>query len=250
MLSKLLFIFVFLFIIAQSLFAAEIIKDVAFDKENLEISYVLTKPASLRISLGIEEGPIFATLLDWQFRKPGIQKEKWNKTGIREIDNLLCSKKAFFTFNYFTHGLDQPVLDLNSLLQEEVLIGPIGRSSISTDLNLFHKGHKRKFCHEPKTRVILSEEASKTKGGIPVINRPVFLTIELDPKDKKWFQEERYSLYIFIDTVFVHGQLDGFSPYHWRFDPKGLNKGIHLVTVNLRGFNDHIGIANFPVCVE
>lgn len=248
--NKALFIFISMLMLGDSALAAEIVKNVKFDCKTAEVSYVLRQPALVRISLGVEEGPMFATLVDWRIRKKGLHKEKWRKTGITGIDNMLCTQKTVFTFNYFTYGAMQPGFNINNLLEEEALMGPIGRSSSSVDLNRLHKNHKREFCHEPKIGIRLLGEIARTKDGIALVTKPVFLSVEISPKDKRWFTRERYSLYIFIDTVFVHGALEGFSPYHWKLDPKGLNKGLHLITVNLRGFNDHLGIAALPIYVD
>jgi len=246
----LVFIILLLLFYANAALAIEIVKDINFDSKNAEVSYKLTRPALVRISLGVKEGPVFATLVDWKPKRPGFHKEKWANTGIKEIDNILCNKNTYFTFNYISFGRGWEGIDINSILEEETIIGPIGRSSGGINLNSFHKGHKRELCKEPGVNIILPEGLAKTKEGIPIVDRPIFLTVEIRPEDKKWFGRERYSLYMFVDAIFAHGLLDGFSPYHWRFDPTRLNKGTHLITVNLRGFNDHIGIASIPVYVE
>jgi len=245
------FAVIFTLTIARAVLAAEITKDVSLDKEKGEVSYKLVKPAFVRVSLGLEDGPIFATLTDWAARQEGSHKEKWGKTGIPEIDKLLCNKKTVFTFNYFTGDPDdKPTLDIKDIAEEQSVIGPIGRSSGGINLNYLHKEHKREFCREPKVNIAFPENIASTKDGIPIIDKPVTLTIEIAPEDKIWFNRERYSLYIFVDTVFAHGAFEGFSPYHWRLDPKGLNKGTHLLIVNLRGFNDHLGVALLPFCVK
>lgn len=247
--NKLLVIFIFLLLPAHAA-AVEIVKDASFDRENAEVSYKLTRPALVRISLGVEDGPLFSTLVDWQFRRPGLHREKWGKTGMQEIDRLLCNKKTYFTFNYISYGPHQEGFDLNSLLQEEAVIGPIGRSSSRVSLNYLHKNHKRHSCHEPKVNITLPKNIKRTKEGVALIDKPIFLTIDIDPKDKIWFNRERYSLYIFTDNIFTQGLLEGYSPCHWYFDPKGLNNGMHLIIVNLWGFSDHLGVALLPVYVK
>jgi hypothetical protein len=248
---KILALIILTLTLSSIAFAAEIARDVKLDSEKGEVSYFLDKPVLVRISLGIEDGPMFATLIDWDPRQKGANKEKWNKTGISEIDKLLCNKKTIFTFNYFTTDPeDKPALDVRDIEGEQSVIGPVGRASGGMNLNYFHKNHNREFCHEPKINISLPADIAKTEDGIAIIDKPTVLTIEIDPKDRIWFNREKYSLYIFVDTVFAHGAFDGFSPYHWRFDPKGLNKGKHLIVVNLRGFSDHIGIVLLPVYVK
>ena len=192
------FIIAFIFIAAQAALAADIAKDVNIDKEKRAVSYRLEKPALIRISLGIEDGPIFATVADWSLRKKGAHKERWRGTGMPEIDKLLCNKKTSFTFNYITIDKDVPTLDLKDIAEEESVIGPIGRASGGINRNYFHKEHKRELCHEPKVNITLPKDIARTKEGIAIIDKPLYLTIEIDPKDRVWFTGERYSLYIFV----------------------------------------------------
>ena len=145
--TKVLIIMVLLFTMTRAIFASEVAQDVKIDIAKDEVSYVLTKPAFVRIILGLEDGPMFfTTLADWAPRQKGAHKEKWNRTGISEIDKLLYNQKTIFALNYFTTDPDdKPTLNIRDIEGEQGIISPIGRSSGNINLNYFHKNHKREF---------------------------------------------------------------------------------------------------------
>jgi hypothetical protein len=62
-------------------------------------------------------------------------------------------------------------------------------------------------------------------------------------------RRERFSLHVFLDNILIQGELNGYTPYDFIFDPSGINDGDHLLTVNLAGFNDHFAVTGLPLRV-
>ena len=190
------------------------------------------------------------TLVDWGKRSAGKHEEKWDGLDPSETVKLLGDKSLVFTFNYFTAGDEY----INLATIDDFVMPPgqaiIGRSLPTLKINQIHKKHPRQFCHDPKVSVTLPEKTLKAKDGAYIIEGKVPVEISIADADKEWFLRERYSIHIFIDGIFAGGELEGYSPYDWIFDPKNLNEGEHLIMVNLSGFNDHIGIAAIPVCIK
>jgi hypothetical protein len=219
--------------------AKGVAQDIFFDKEAKAVSYNLNHPAYIRVRLGVEEGPLYQTLVNWEERGKGAHRESYS--GL-DMDN------AVFTFNYFT----EDDADKYGLKMEELLPHPaqlaIGKTLPAARLNQLHKAHKRQGCYDPKVSLYL--KGAKVKEGIPVVRKNTPLIIEIDKKDQTWFTKERFQLHIFLDDVLVHAELDGYTPYIWNFSPEGLNKGRHVLAVNLSGFADHIGAAILPILVE
>lgn len=226
-----------------------VLKDLSFDKKTGAIFYELTVPIWVRIRFGIADGPLYRTILDWQKRPVGKHKETWDGMDSSGNFKLVGRDDLVFTFNYFTEGdeylYDVPVADILPLTGNLA-----GRHLPNLKINQMHKAHPRKFCYEPRVKITFPKNIPKTKDNSYIIKEKTTIQIDLDDKDKHWFRAERYSIHIFIDDVFVQGELDGYSPYTWVFDPKGLNEGRHLIVVNLAGFNDHYGIGSLPVYVE
>ena len=113
-----------------------------------------------------------------------------------------------------------------------------------------HKKHKKKLCKDLKVLIKVPDNIQRTEKGLPKIKEICPITIELPDKDKSWFRQERFSLNIFIDDVFVKGEALSYTPYTWNFNPKGINEGRHLIIVNLKGFNDHMAMGTLPIYIE
>jgi hypothetical protein len=226
-----------------------LLKNLAFDKKTGVISYALTIPTRVRIRVGIADGPLYRTIVDWQERGAGEHKEEWDSMDASGAFKLTGRDDLVFTFNYFTAGDEY----LQHIQVADMLPLPgnlSGRHLPALEVNRMHKNHPRQFCQEPKIEIQLPGNISKNKDGFYVIKTKVPLEIKLSQEDQRWFTAERYNLHIFIDDIFAQGELEGYSPYTWIFDPRGLNAGKHLLVVNLAGLNDHYGLASLPIYIE
>jgi hypothetical protein len=239
---KIALIIGFLFLLSVAYAEQEtqrVIQDIFFDKNTKTISYSLNYPAYIRIRVGVEDGPMYQTLINWQEKKSGKHSETF--TG---LDN----EKTAFTLHYFTEGdEDRYGLDLSEILPNPAQAA-IGKTLPIAHLNQLHKEHSREICSDPQVQIKFSQ--AKVENGAFVINKETPLIIELDKKDRAWFLRERFQVHIFLDNVLVHADLEGYVPYVWNFNPKGINPGKHRLTVNLNGFNDHIGAATLPIVVK
>lgn len=229
--------------------AEPVLKNLSFDKETGVVSYELTQPAWVRIRVGRGDGPLYRTICDWERRPTGEHKEAWDGMEPSGAFKLTGRKDLAFTFNYFTAG-DEYISNIKVSDMQPPAGEISGRHLPNLKINRLHKNHPREFCHEPEIRIDLPKDTPKTKDGIYIVKDKIPVLISLGSKDKSWFRSERYSTHIFVDDVFVQGELDGYAPYTWMFDPKGLNEGRHLIIVNLAGFNDHYGISSLPVYVS
>lgn len=227
-----------------------LVKELNFDKERGIVGYELTMPAWVRIRLGLKEGPMCKTLVDWEKRASGVHQEKWDGLDPSGTVRLAQEEDMVFTFNYFTAGNEYiTAANVNDyMMPPENMI--IGRTLPTLKLNQMHKNHPREFCHDPQLNVVLPKDILQTEKGIYIIEDKAPIEISIADVDKQWFSPERYSIHIFIDGVFAGGELEGYSPYKWIFDPEHLNQGEHLIMVNFAGFNDHFGIAAIPVYIK
>lgn len=226
-----------------------VVKDLSFDKKTGTVSYELTVPARVRVRMGIADGPLYRTIVDWQERGFGKHKEEWDGMDPSGRVKLTGREDLVFTFNYFTVGDEyEHNIELNDILP---LAGNFaGRHLPNLEVDRMHKDHPREFCHEVKVEISLPKNVRKNAEGFYVIKEKTPIEICLDKKDEAWFRAERYSTHIFVDDVFVQGELVGYSPFTWVFDPADLNQGKHLILVNLAGFNDHYGIVSLPVYIQ
>jgi hypothetical protein len=121
---------------------------------------------------------------------------------------------------------------------------------INFDLYRIHKQHNPAFSHASALAVKFPEGIQAGPDGYVIIKGKTPIHIDIPRKDRAWFETERYCIEVFIDDASLAGELEGYSPYNFLFDPEQINPGKHLITINYIGSNDHIGIACIPVLVE
>jgi len=249
-----IFISLFILIFATVTLAGEnkesVVKNLIVDKKNKTISYVLTEPATVRLRVGSKAGPLYRTLVNWQKQKKGKQNIKWDGMDSSGTFNILDTDNFTFSFNYYLTGKSGE--EIKEFSGSGLIISDyfIGRVPQLLYISQIHRNHKREHCKDLMVSIKLPDNLEKTKEGILKVRGNCPIRIELTREDKLWFSQERYSINIFIDDVFVKGEALGYAPYTWNFNPKGINPGKHLITVNLKGFNDHIGIGSLPIFVE
>lgn len=228
----------------------EVIKGLSFDPETATVSYELTHPAKVRIRVGTKEGPLFRTVIDWKERGPRIHKETWDGMDASGKIKLVGNYDLVFTFNYFT----EDDAYLKNVGIQDIMPHPeqliVGRFLPSLDINRIHKKHNPAHCHDPQLVIKLPKNVRLTKEDGAIIKDKTQIMVDIPQKDKEWFTRERYSIHVFIDGVFLTGELEGYSPYNFVFDPTHINTGPHVLTVNYSGFADHIAMVSIPVFIE
>ena len=229
--------------------AVVVLKTVSFDKDTGRVSYELTMPAWVRIRAGVANGPLYRTICDWERKDAGKHDEDWDGMDPSGKFPLKGRKDLVFSFNYYTAG-DEYLSNVQSSDIQQPSGNLSGRHLPNLKVNQLHKNHKHDQCYDTGLNIDLPKSVQKNKEGFYTVNKKLPIAITFDDKDKVMFLSERYSIHIFIDDVFVQGELDGYSPYTWIFDPTGLNEGEHLITINFAGYSDHYGMATLPVYVK
>lgn len=226
-----------------------LIEGINMDSKNYLVSYTLNYPAYIRLRIGIMDGPLYGTLLDWEYRTMGAHKESWSR--IKDNIKLPINQESLtYAVNYFTNDdMDKKFMQLNEIMVHPAQLA-MGKALPAYNVNQIHKGHNRKYCREPKINICPSGQNEKTPEDILIIKEPTLFRINIESSDKQWLTKEFYTIHIFLDNIFIGGELIGYVPYNYWFNPERLNKGLHLITVNINSFNDHIGTAHLPIQVE
>ena len=229
----------------------------ALDIEKNEISYVMPKAGMVRIRTGIKEGPHMGTPIDWEPREAGRNVEKWNgrdKSGL--IDLFKDPKREVFVFAYSLP--DNCII----LKRAENSAGKSAEFTSST-LPEYRKRKKidpkTKYKHaledpiisrEPEFRVMLTGDYPKSADGTPIVSDVVPVKVKISEKDKRRVESARFEVMFFVDTVFLFEDEEGFTPFTYMWDTKGLSKGEHVFTVNIMTYDDHCGVESLKVVVE
>lgn len=203
------------------------------------ISYTLDAPAYVRLRVGAANGPLYATLVNWERRGKGRHRVPYSDT---------VSGNTAFTLHVYTRD----DADAYGLSLKDLLLGPeqtaIGQALSSVRRSQIHKQHPRRSCYDPPVSAHIPG-AAHVRGAARIHNGSR-LVIGLGKKEKRWFSRERFQVHIFVDDVLMHQDMKGYVPYMWNINTTGLNPGRHTILVNLAGFADHIGAAKIEVLVE
>ena len=207
--------------------AQRVVGEIVHDREAKTITYTVHHPSYIRVRAGIADGPLYLTLVNWKKQEPGTYT-----VGYTGLD----TEKAVYTLHYFTEGDE----DARGLRLSEILPHPaqlaVGKALPATQITYLQKNLDRGRIYDPPLKLDVIENKR--------------LVIDMADEDKEWFVRERFQVHIFVDDIFVHGDLEGYLPYVWNIDTEGISKGGHTVTVNLNGFADHIAAATLSFVVE
>jgi hypothetical protein len=113
-----------------------------------------------------------------------------------------------------------------------------------------HWRHPRDGCYDPTIRLYLPADILEDDSGLPVINGPVPIRMELAEADTQYMVDQRFEVVYYIDFIFVYEEELGYAPFSWVWNPSGVNEGIHYLTVMLRGYEGHFGTATLKVLVK
>jgi len=226
------------------------------DTEKGEISYVMPKAGMVRIRAGIKEGALLKTLIDWEPREGGSNVEKWDgkdKSGL--IDLFKIPEREVFIFAYSLPD-NCIILKSDSNLQKGNESAPSLaeyrlKAKIDSKTKYKHALHDKSVCHEPEFKVEFPKAVSEMPDGTPVVNgnEPVPVKVTISEKDRLHVESARFEVMFFADTVFIFEDEEGFTPFTYMWDTKGLPEGEHVFTVNIMSYDDHCGVESKKVII-
>jgi hypothetical protein len=219
-------------------------KDLYYDQKAKSVHYRLEKAALCRIRTGeYEGGPLYRTLVNWGYRNPGTHDEPWD--GMDEYGVVAITKKP-------KHYI---VVDAFSLPENAIIVsnGDVKRGkTLSTNTYQVeikpphgrnvnaHAFHAGRDCQDFPVSVKLLPSSN---SGIPALSGIVHLQV-FEPTGIRstLLQTKTLELYLFGDGKFLYEVLPEKLPAEINLDTHQLGNGKHVLTVNVRTGEDHIGI--------
>jgi hypothetical protein len=224
--------------------------------ETNTITYLMPEMGRVQIRLGIHSGPLFRSLVDWEPRVAGEITEYWNG---KDADDLIELREhprfkmvvTYFTFpenSVITYGNEKikfreykrRLSQIQPVKEKMERIKPNGKISLH-----YEQLRVNDYC--PKMRMTFLKGQQELKEEMPVIKGKTIVRVELDEKDNSYFTNQKYEICFFIDGEFYAEEEAGYSPLNWIWNPDNSQEGEHIITVNLSGFKDQIGVASRKV---
>ncbi len=214
-----------------------------FDRDKRELHFILPRAARTRLRIGLSPFMHLRTLLNWEPLEAGAHTLTW--------DGLDASG--------WIRAVDHPGVTMNlaafALPDNAILVKGDRKETFSPDSpsklkgSYFHAAHDRADCRDVSLTVDFPN-ARRNSEGLPILGENTLVRVWLNEEDKSFMINQRYEVMFFVDTVFLFEEEDGQNPFNFEWDASHLAPGEHLLTVNLIGYDDHLGVKTARVVKE
>ena len=224
------------------------------DRDTGKIEYVLPKACMIRIRAGFKDGMFAKTLVDWEPRLPGRQNLTWDGKDESGLMNLLKHKGLDIRLTCYTlpdnaigtKGEITPFTQNSSNPDKE----KYNRDEIwATKGKYMHYQHDPRICHAPKLMVSFPSVIYSEESDTPKLSGVATIRVELDKIDEPHLIDTRFEVMFFVDGTYIYEVEEGSSPFTFHWNTSNFSKGPHMVTINVIGYDDHIGIVSKKVIV-
>ena len=211
-----------------------------FDKEKGRFEFVLPRSARVRLRIDLKPFMHLRTFLNWEPMEAGRHTLDWD--GLDESD--------------FIRAIDHPDLSVNlaafALADNAIIVKGNKKSMEGSSVRpprqglYLHSAHDGANCRDISLEVEFPN-SKKTEEGLPVLEEKTSVRVKLNGTDKTFMVNQRFEVMFFMDTVFLFEEEEGQDPFNYEWDTTGLAPGEHLLTVNLVGYEDHLGVRTVRV---
>jgi hypothetical protein len=224
------------------------------DRETGKIEYVLPGACMIRIRAGLKDSVFGHSLFDWKPSTAGRHSFIWNGRDESGMMNLLRHhdldlRLACYTLPGNTIIATGQTVPFESDRNPGRTMSKERQRIWATKGKYLHYQHDPRICHQPRFKVLFPTGTRAEAGDVPIVSGIVPIRIELDPRDEQHLINTRFEIMLFVNGVFIYEIEEGSSPFTFNWDTKSFAKGPHIVTVNLAGYDDHIGIVSSKVIV-
>lgn len=234
------------------------ITEAQFDAEAGTVVYQLPQAARVLIRLGLHNGPMLKTLVDWKPRIGGVITEYWDGWDEDHLIRVRDHKDFTVLITYVTlpeatvityghdkqiyrayklgHASDRPQKpdrprrpDPEGRLLAQHLVPPV-------------------WAHAPRVLMTFPKQ-TRSGDGVAEVQDTVEVRVDVDPSDRDQLLQEQFEVIFFVDNVFLAEAERGYLPFNWRWELNQLSAGEHILTVNLSSFKGQVGVASRKVRV-
>jgi hypothetical protein len=218
------------------------------------ISYSLPAASRVLIRVGMKDGPMLRTLESWAPKGPGKNVQRWNGFDNDQLVDLRTDPRLAVLVTAFK--LPDRVMittgnDKVSYREYRLSKGWSETSDVKPDaMKLQRNGrpisrayYLPRWKHrEPRLSALSVEGVGIASDRVPMIKGPVPIKVEMHQEDRWLMQESLYEVAFFVDGEFVSEEEHGYMPLTWLWNPGGISKGRHMLTVNASGFDGRVGV--------
>lgn len=229
---------------------------------NGKIEYTLSKPSRVLVRVGIKNGPMLNALANWIPKLAGKTIQHWSGYDSDNLSRIIKEGYSILVtaFNLPNYSI---ITTGNKKLTYENYFSSKGwkEQIIPKEEQVFERNNTRISPHyylsrildkDPKTEITFEGNYKKSDKGIPIFknNQPIKVKVNVPKEDLKYIEKIRYEVSFFIDHAFVSEEEQGYIPITWAWRPNGLEKGKHIMSVNISGFKGQVGVKSVQFLIE
>jgi len=229
-----------------------------FDRDGT-VTYRLPAPARVLIRLGIHNGPMLKTLVDWKPRVAGTITEYWDGRDENGLMDLRGAKGFSALITYVTLPEASVIAYGNGgSSYRDYKLGPAAgrpqkparprhpdpRARLRPELLV-----PPAWARAPRVALQFPGIESPAGKGPLQVGEAVEVRIDVDPADRARLQDDQFEVILFVDDVFFAEAERGYLPLNWHWELQQLPPGPHVLTVNVSSFRGQVGVASRRVNV-
>jgi len=210
-----------------------------FDRTAGSLTYRLPQPSRVLVRIGIRNGALLNTLVDWQPRLGGEITEPWNG---RDASNVIdVWEREFATLiTYFTLpeasviSYGNPALAYRAYKRELPAGRPKKPERPMQNTRRLSPGFLASRLNESSFALALAlPDAAGGIDGVPVVRDRSVARIDVAAEDGQVIRNQRFEILLYLDGVFIAEEERGYLPYTFPMDLGQVAEGVHVLTVNV-----------------
>ena len=234
-------------------FSGGVVSDIKTARFNPGGSVVYQLPAAARvlIRLGIHNGPLLKTLVDWTPRVAGSITEHWDG---KDQDKLI----DFHQHQQFSGLITYVTLPETTVITYGNTKESYRDYKLNRAQNRPQKPHRPRIA-DPQMRFrptslvpptwarapqVLMTFPQTPDTSVPEVATAIETRIDVDPSDRATLLDDQFEIAFFVDNVFFAEAERGYLPLNWHWDLTQLTAGEHILTVNISSFKGQVGVAS------
>ena len=233
--------------------------EVEHDRESGTIGYRLPRAARVLCRLGIRNGPMLRTLVDWKPRVAGAITEHWQGWDedrvVRFYDHPdfsgIITWVALPDTSVIAFGNRDETYREMKLGRGQSRLRKPDRPRVAGDSATLRPAGLVPPAWSRSPRVSLELPDIAADGAeIPEVGERVRVRVDVDLTDRARLQGDQFEIIFFVDNVFLAEAERGYTPLNWTWETHQLPPGEYVLTVNLASFRGQVGAASRKVRVR
>jgi hypothetical protein len=217
------------------------------------ITYRIEKPSRMLIRIGISGGALLNSPVNWKPRISGEITEYWmgkdqdDVIDLRDHERMKMVITGFYLVensiitygnkkeNYYTYKVR---LADKRTKKEPRVSSPRGSHVVISS----HYLRTRMLDRLIDVALQFPQNDSDSDPMVAISSQTELVRVDLSERDKIDLIDEPFEISFFLDGEYYSEQEIGYTPYNWMWDLENVEKGEHILTVNVSSFRDIIGI--------